>query len=48
LLFGGAIRPGRYGERIDHYTVLRTIEAMYDLPTLGKTAGMRPIDDIWK
>jgi hypothetical protein len=48
LLFGGAIRPGRYGERIDHYTVLRTIEAMYDLPTLGKTVGIRPIDDIWK
>ena len=48
LFYGKAVRSGRYGERIDHYTVLRTIEAMYDLPTLGKTAGIRPIDDIWK
>jgi hypothetical protein len=48
LFYGGAVRSGRYGERIDHYTVLRTIEAMYDLPMLGKTAGIRPIDDIWK
>lgn len=48
LFFGGAVRPGRYGERIDHYTVLRTIEAMFDLPTLGNTAGISPIQDIWK
>jgi hypothetical protein len=26
LFYGGAVRSGRYGERIDHYTVLRTIE----------------------
>ena len=48
LFFGGAVRPGRYGERIDHYTVLRTIEAMYDLPSLGKTGGVSPIQGIWK
>jgi len=47
IFFGGPVRPGRYGEWIDHYSVLRTIEAMYDLPPLGRTAERKPIEDVW-
>ena len=32
ILVGEGIRPGRYGERMNHYTLLRTIEAAYGLP----------------
>jgi phosphatidylinositol-3-phosphatase len=48
LFFGGPVEPGQYGEQINHYTVLRTIEAMYDLPALADTAGQRPITGVWK
>jgi hypothetical protein len=40
---GARIIPGDYSERIDHYTVLRTIEAMYGLPALGSAAHRSPI-----
>lgn len=45
---GGVVKPGRYGERIDHYSVLRTIEAMEGLPPLGEAAKRTPIADVWK
>jgi hypothetical protein len=48
VFVGGPVEPGRYDERIDHYRVLRTIEAMYGLPPLGFSIETAPIDDIWK
>ena len=48
IFFGGPVKPGRYGERIDHYRVLRTIEAMYGLPPLGRSAEVPPITGVWK
>jgi phosphatidylinositol-3-phosphatase len=47
VFFGGPVRPGQYAERIDHYTVLRTIEAFYGLPPLGRSAAQAPITEIW-
>jgi hypothetical protein len=44
---GARITPGNYSERIDHYTVLRTIEAMYGLPALGQAANRSPITDVF-
>jgi hypothetical protein len=41
------VRPGRYAQRIDHFNVLRTLEDMYGLPALGKSANAAPITDIW-
>ncbi|MCZ2459690.1 MAG: alkaline phosphatase family protein [Chitinophagales bacterium] len=47
LFVGQMVRPGKYSNRIDHYNVLRTIEAMYQLPKTG-TAEENPITGIWK
>lgn len=44
---GARINPGNYSERIDHYTVLRTIEAMYGLPGIGSAANRSPITDVF-
>jgi acid phosphatase len=48
IFVGPMVKPGQYGEAIDHYTVLRTIEAMYGLPALGNAAGVKPIKDVWQ
>jgi acid phosphatase len=45
---GPMVRAGRYAERIDHYRVLRTLEAMYGLPPSGKAAQVAPIVDVWR
>lgn len=47
LLDGSGLRPGRVDEPVDHYRLLRTIEAMYGLPPLGRAADTTPITDIW-
>lgn len=44
---GQPVAPGRYAERIDHYSVLRTIEDMYGLPPAGNAAGAAPVTDVW-
>lgn len=47
-LFGGAgIVPGQYAERIDHYSVLRTIEDIEGMPPLGTSAARAAISGIW-
>jgi len=48
LFYGPMVRSGRYGERIDHYNVLRTLEDMYGLPHAGKSGGFTPITDCWR
>jgi hypothetical protein len=47
IFFGGPVKPGNYGTRIDHYRVLRTIQALFQLPPLGRSALVPPIADIW-
>lgn len=47
-IFAGAqVKPGQYGEAIDHYRVLRTVESAYGLPPLGRAADTPPITDVW-
>lgn len=48
IFAGPMVKPGQYGETINHYTVLRTIEAMYGLAPLGNSAGVKPIRDVWQ
>ncbi|QRP47875.1 alkaline phosphatase family protein [Amycolatopsis sp. FDAARGOS 1241] len=48
LLTGPMIRPGTYPEPVDHYRLLRTLEAMYGLPALGHAADTKPITDVWR
>ncbi len=48
IFFGPMVKPGRYAQPIDHYNVLRTIEAMYGLPFTGRAANVASIGDVWK
>src|SRR4051794_8572585 len=38
MIAGAHVRPGRYGTRVDHYRLLRTLEASFGLPALGHAA----------
>jgi hypothetical protein len=44
---GQPVRTGSYSERIDHFSVLRTIEDMYGLPYAGSAATATSITDAW-
>jgi phosphatidylinositol-3-phosphatase len=48
VFYGGTVKPGRYGELITHYSVLRTIENLYGLHPLGQAAHATPITNVWK
>jgi phosphatidylinositol-3-phosphatase len=45
LIAGAGIRPGTRTERIDHYTILRTIEDLYGLSPIGAAARAAPLTD---
>ncbi len=47
IMVGQMVKPGKYGQRIDHYNILRTIEEMYGLPPLNESASRQTIKDIW-
>jgi hypothetical protein len=48
IFYGATVRPGRYGEPITHYSVLRTIENLYGLRPLGQAAHATPITNVWR
>jgi hypothetical protein len=45
VFVGPMVRPGNYGQTINHYNVLHTVEVAYGLTQLGTAAA--PITDIW-
>ena len=47
IIVGAEVRPGVYGERLNHYKLLRTIEEAYGLPPLGRAKAARPLSTIW-
>jgi acid phosphatase len=47
FLVGPMVRAGTSDQRIDHYSVLRTLEDMFGLTPLGKAAAATPITGIW-
>jgi acid phosphatase len=47
IFVGPMVKRGSYGARVDHYSVLRTIAEMYDLPPPGKAADIAPIGGVW-
>lgn len=47
LFVGALVVPGNYGESIDHFRVLATLETMYGLAPTGNAAGQTPITDVW-
>ncbi|MBI3222261.1 MAG: acid phosphatase, partial [Nitrosomonadales bacterium] len=48
LLVGPMVKPGRSEQRIDHYSVLRTLLDFYGLPALGASRDAAPVKGIWK
>jgi phosphatidylinositol-3-phosphatase len=48
VLAGAHIRPGHYPQPITHYSVLRTLEAIYSLRALGHAADAHRIRGIWR
>jgi acid phosphatase len=48
LVVGQRVSPGTYGERLDHYRLLRTLEQAFGLPPLGAAAQAAPVGDIWR
>lgn len=47
IIYGAHVRPGRYAERISHYSVLSTILAVYTLPPFAEAVTTPPIRAIW-
>ena len=47
IFAGQQVRPGRYSQPITHYSVLRTLENLYQLPVLGDAASAHVITGIW-
>lgn len=48
IFVGAMIKSGRYDKRIDHYSVLRTLEDMYGLPHVGNSKTAAAISDCWR
>jgi hypothetical protein len=47
LFVGANVTPGSFGEQINHFSVLRTIEDAYGLGHLGSSASATPITDVF-
>lgn len=47
ILVGPMVRPGRYGEPVDHYGLLRTITDMYQAKPVGHSRQASPLTTIW-
>jgi phosphatidylinositol-3-phosphatase len=45
---GEMVKHGSYDQRIDHYSVLRTIEEMYGLSPAGSSTDSSAISNVWK
>ena len=45
---GPMVAPGTYAIRIDHYSILRTIQDMYGLAALGHSAEATAITGVWR
>lgn len=48
LLVGPMVKPGKSAQRIDHYSILRTLLDFYGLPALGASRDAEAIRGIWE
>jgi phosphatidylinositol-3-phosphatase len=48
VFVGKMVKHGSYDQKIDHYSVLRTIEEMYGLSHSGNSAASSAISNVWK
>jgi acid phosphatase len=47
LIIGQDVKPGRYEQKITHYSVLRTLTDMYGLAPVGQGADAEAVKEIW-
>ena len=47
IFYGAGVKPGRYDEMINHYSVLSTIQEIFALPRTGQAASTPAINSIW-
>jgi hypothetical protein len=47
IFIGSMVKGGAYGETINHFNVLRTMEDMYGLTYAGASGAVNPIADVW-
>lgn len=47
LIIGQDVKPGHYDQKINHYSVLRTLTDMYGSSPVGHGADAKAIDGIW-
>lgn len=48
LLIGPMIKPGKYAQRIDHYSVLHTIEAIAGIPCTAQACSAAELKKMWR
>jgi acid phosphatase len=48
ILVGPMVEPGRYGDKVNHYSLLRTILEMYGAQPVGLSLQTSPIRSVWK
>jgi acid phosphatase len=48
IFVGPMVKPGKYGVKITHYNVLRTLEAMYGLSYVGHSSSVTTITGLWQ
>ncbi len=48
IMYGPMVKTGVYAERVDHYSILRTIGDLYSLPPVGKAANAVAISNAWR
>ena len=48
ILVGPMVKAGKSAQHIDHYSVLRTLLDLYDLPALGESHDAKAINGVWE
>ena len=48
LFFGPMVKPGQYGEPVDHYSILNTVEQMAGVAPTNLAANATPITDVFR
>ena len=43
IFYGAGVKNRRFKQRVDHYSLLATIEGIYHLPRLGASAQTTPM-----
>ncbi|MGI9124605.1 MAG: alkaline phosphatase family protein [Mycobacterium sp.] len=47
IFYGAGVKPGRYDQQINHYSVLATVQEIFGLPKTGQAAGAAVVSGIW-